>query len=109
MMKSHLVILAVVSAGLVAGCVAQKDRVLFDGQYFRAKVSKVNKQRDVFQVTVKDPTKSIDGAREAGRHAAVSYCVRNYGSSDIDWTIGPDTEQLKVIDNKLTFQGTCPQ
>jgi hypothetical protein len=82
---------------------------LFDGKYFRTKVSKVDKQRDVFQVTVQEPTKSIDGAREAGRHAGVSYCVKNYGNSDIDWAIGPDMEQLRVSDNKLVFQGTCPQ
>lgn len=109
MMKSRLVILAVVSSVLVVGCVAKKDRVLFDGKYFRAKVSKVNKQRDVFQVTVKDPAKSIDGAREAGRHAGVSYCVKTYGNSDIEWSIGPDTEQLTITDNKLVFQGKCPQ
>ena len=109
MKNTHLIILAVVSAVMVAGCTAQKDRILFDGKYFSAKVSKVNKQRDVFQVTVKDPAKSIDGAREAGRHAAVSYCVKNYGSSDIEWSIGPDTEQLTIVDNKLVFQGKCPQ
>ncbi len=109
MKKSHLIVLAVVSAVMVTGCVAKKDRVLFDGKYFRAKVSKVDKQRDVFQVTVKDPAKSIDGAREAGRHAGVSYCVENYGNSDIEWSVGPDTEQLRVVDNKLVFQGKCPQ
>ncbi|MGJ8625449.1 MAG: hypothetical protein ACSHXB_00705 [Sulfitobacter sp.] len=109
MTKSNLILLALVTAGLVSGCVAQKDQILFDGKYFRAKVSKINKQRDVFQVTVHGVTRSIDGAREAGRHAGNSYCVKNYGSSDIDWAVGPDTEGLRVIDDKLIFQGTCPQ
>lgn len=109
MTKSKMIILALVATGLVAGCTARKDRVLFDGKYFRTKVSKIDKQRDVFQVTVHDPAKSVEGAREAGRHAGNSYCVKNYGSSKIDWTIGPDAEQLRVVDNKLVFQGTCPQ
>ncbi len=111
MTKSRLIILALVTTGLVAGCIAQKDRVLFDGKYFGTKVSKVDKQRDVFQVTVNDVTKSIDGAREAGRHAGNSYCVKNYGSSKIDWTVGPDTppEQLRIVGDKMVFQGTCPQ
>ena len=109
MMNFKLVILTVVAVGLIAGCSKKENRILFDGKYFGTKVSKVDKQRDVFQVTVKDPQKSIEGAREAGRHAGVAYCVKNYGNSDITWAIGPDTEQLRVADNKLVFQGTCPQ
>lgn len=109
MKTSNIVVLVVVMAGLVAGCTARKDRILFDGKYFRTKVSKVNKQRDVFQVTVRDPAQSIDGAREAGRHAGVAYCVAQYGNSDIDWAVGPDAGTLRIADNKLTFQGTCPQ
>ena len=109
MKKSTLVILALITAGLMVGCTKKSDRILFDGKYFRTKVSKVDKQRDVFLVTVSEPGKSIDGAREAGRHAGVSYCVKNYGNSDIDWSIGPDMEQLRISDNKLIFQGTCPQ
>jgi len=109
MKTTNLAIMALVLGGLVAGCTKKEDRILFDGKYFRTKVSKVDKQRDVFQVTVKDPQKSIDGAREAGRHAGVSYCVATYGSSDIKWAIGPDDEQLRIADNRLILQGTCPQ
>ncbi len=109
MTKSNLIILATVAAGLISGCVAQKDRVLFDGHYFRTKVSKIDKQRDVFRLTVFGVDKSVEGAREAGRHAGNAYCVSNYGSSDITWAIGPDSEQINVVDNKMVFQGKCPQ
>ncbi len=109
MKTSTLAILALVAGALVAGCTKQEDRILFDGKYFRTKVSKVDKQRDVFQVTVNDPQKSIEGAREAGRHAGNAYCVKTFGSSDITWAIGPDSEQLRIADNKLVFQGKCPQ
>ena len=109
MKTSNLMIVALITAGVVAGCTAEEDRILFDGKYFRTKISKVDKQRDVFLVTVRDPSKSIDGAREAGRHAGIAHCVENFGSSDIDWAVGPDDEQLRIADKKLVFQGTCPQ
>ncbi len=101
----------VLAVGLVPGCTDQKNQLRFDGQYFRTKVAKVDGQRDVFTVRIRDVARSLDGAREAGRHAGTSYCVETYGNSDIDWAIGPDTppEQLQIVDNTLVFQGVCPQ
>ena len=121
----------ILAAALVAGCSDSKNRFAFDGKYFRTKVAKVNKQRDVFTVTVKDVSQSFEGARAAALHAANGYCVGAYGSSDIDWGVrhsgtqhrvglphmqqgcgcGPDTpaDQLRILDNTLTYQGTCPQ
>lgn len=109
MMK--LAVAGVVALGVLAGCTDSQNRIAFDGQYFRTKVSKVDKQRHVFTVRIRDVARSLDGAREAGRHAGVSYCVENYGSSKITWAVGPDTppEELQIVDNTLVFQGVCPQ
>lgn len=103
--------LFIVAALMVGACTDSKNRIAFDGQYFRTKVSKVDGQRDVFTVTVRDVAKSLDGARAAGRHEGIAYCVENFGSSDIDWTVGPETapEALQIIDNTIQFQGVCPQ
>jgi hypothetical protein len=100
----------VLGATVLAGCTDSKNRIAFDGQFFRAKVAKVDKQRHVFTVRIRDVDRSIDGAREAGRHAGVSYCVENFGSSKITWTVGPDTppEALQIVDNTLIFEGVCP-
>ncbi|KHA52731.1 hypothetical protein [Sulfitobacter geojensis] len=97
--------------GLVAGCTDSKNRIAFDGQYFRVKVAKVDGQRDVFTVRIRDVARSLDGARAAGLHAGTAYCVENYGNSKIAWSVGPDTppEQLQITDNTLVFQGVCPQ
>ena len=87
-----------------------QDRLAFDGKYFRTKLSKVDGQRDVFTLRVRNASQSINGAREAARYEATVYCVTNYGSSDIKWVVGPDTppENLRLVDDALTFQGACP-
>lgn len=110
MIKSNLLFVALAAAGLSA-CVEAENRIPFDGQYFRANTAKVDKQRDVFVVTVKDPTKSIDGARAAALHEATSYCLNHYGTSEIIWQVDPadDTAQVNVVDNRISYQGRCPQ
>jgi len=104
------IILWCAAAAVLTACTSREDRVAFDGKYFSTKISKVDGQRDVFRLRVKNAAQSIDGAREAPRYEATVYCVSNYGSSDIDWVVGPDTppENLRLVDNSLTFQGSCP-
>jgi len=100
----------VVCAGLIAGCTSQEGRNLFDGQIYNAKLRKVDKQFDTFQVTVKPVSRSLLGAREAGRFEAVSYCVNTFGSSDVIWTAGPDATEgaLLIEKDTLTLAGRCP-
>jgi hypothetical protein len=99
-----------VCAGLVAGCTAADDRILFDGQFYNAKVRTVDRQLDVFTVNVRPVSKSLLGAREAGEYEAISYCVNSFGSSDIVWTAGPDAPdgQLTIDRDTLVLQGRCP-
>lgn len=98
-------------AGLavLAACNDKDEAVAFDGQYFRAKVSKVDKQRDQFTVTVGPASASLDGAKEAGRYEATRYCIAQYGTSDKEWVVGPDSpnEALKIEGDKLVLRGAC--
>jgi hypothetical protein len=96
--------------GLFAGCTSSEDRIFFDGQFYTAKLRKVERQLDQFVVTVKPVSKSLDGAREAGRYEAVVHCVNLFGSSDIIWAAGPDApeDQLNIEKDTLTLQGRCP-
>ena len=98
-------------AALVSGCTDSENRLAFDGHYFRTKVSKVDRQRDEFVVSVRDVAKSFTGARAAALHAGNAYCVGTDGSSKIDWVVGPDTpaSALRLADNTLVYRGTCPQ
>lgn len=100
----------VVCAGLLAGCTSPEDRLFFDGQFYTAKLRKVERQLDEFTVTVQPASKSLAGAREAGQYEAVVYCVNTFGSSDIIWSAGPDVPdaQLSIVNDTLTMQGRCP-
>lgn len=96
-------------AALLAGCTSSEDRLFFDGQLYNAKLRKVDRQLDQFQITVRPVSKSLLGAREAGRYEATSYCINLLGSSDITWTEGPDVEEgaLTIDKDTLVLQGRC--
>lgn len=105
---------AVLLLSLGAACstpVSSANRVLFDGNYYRSKAKVVDKKVSPtdFTVTVNGVSQSLDGAREAGRHEGIKFCIQNFGSSRINWKVGPDTEpqNLRISDDKLTFAGTC--
>ncbi len=99
------------SAALMAGCQERENRVAYDGQFFRAKAKKVDKQRDTFVVTVTRVSKSLDGAREAAYHSGVSYCLASFGSSDIIWVQNPldKDARLSIEKDTLRVRGRCPQ
>ncbi len=99
-----------VCAGLLAGCTSSEDRIFFDGQFYNAKLRKVERQLDHFVVTVRPVSKSLVGAREAGRYEGTDHCVNLFGSSDIIWSAGPDApeDQLNIEKDTLTLQGRCP-
>ncbi len=104
------IVCAFMATVALTGCTSQDDRIAFDGKFFKTKISKVDGQRDVFTLVVKNASQSIDGAREAARYEATVYCVNTYGSSDIMWVVGPDTpsENLRLVGDSLTFSGSCP-
>jgi hypothetical protein len=95
--------------GLVSACSDPDQLVPFDGHIFRTKLSKVDKQRDQFSVTINQVSASLKGAREAGRYEATGYCIEQFGSSDVDWVVGPDSPDsaLVIVDDKLTLRGAC--
>ncbi len=99
-----------VAALLLTGCGPDEDDILFDGQFYRAKISTERGARQDFTVSVRPVSASLEGAREAARYEATVYCVNNYGSSDISWVVGPDAEDaaLPISNDTLLLQGSCP-
>ncbi|MFC3615741.1 hypothetical protein ACFORG_18455 [Lutimaribacter marinistellae] len=111
-MKAIVMFAAMSGVVLSAGCGERREnRVLFDGLYFPSKAAAVDKKVSLadFTVTVQDATQSLDAAREAGRYQATRYCIDNFGTSRVDWVVGPDSDasQLRIVDGDLVFRGTC--
>ncbi|MEO1107743.1 MAG: hypothetical protein AAFX90_07465 [Pseudomonadota bacterium] len=105
---------AFAAVALVSACgtiTKSSDRVQFEGNFFRAKAKPVDKKKAPtdFTVVVNGVSQSLNGAREAGRYEGTKYCIEQFGSSRIEWKVGPDTEpdQLQISDDKLSFAGTC--
>ena len=94
---------------LLASCGNQDDKIAFDGQVFRSKAKVVDKEKDHIEIEVRPVSASLDGAREAGRYEATRYCIANYGTSNVVWSLSPDAEEsaLKIENDTLLLQGVC--
>lgn len=98
------------AALLLTGCNQRDDSVLFDGQAFRGKVAFESRDnRRNFVATVRPVSASVEGAREAGRYEGVKYCITEYGTSEITWSLSPDAEPVtwSVDSDTVTFTGRC--
>ena len=97
---------------LTAACQTREQRlVAFDGYRYKAKAAAIDKKvsRADFTATIFAVSQSLAGAREAGRYEGTKYCIKEYGSSKIEWAVGPDTpvENYQIVDDTLTFSGVC--
>lgn len=110
---ARLALVAGLMAALAACSGKEEKRIRFDGHYFPAKARAADKKRSMaeFTVEVQRVSQSLDGARAAGEYEGIRYCITtaNYGSSKIDWAVGPDTapQDLTIVKDTLTFRGTC--
>ena len=96
--------------GALAGCNRPDESLAFDGQFFRMSSKHVERSdRRDFTVEVSPVSASLAGAKEAGGFEGIRYCIENYGTSSIDWAIGPDTEDTALVTDRdtLLFEGTC--
>ena len=104
--------LALIALGAILAlpaCTDRSGKVRFNGNYYPAKVSSEKDSREVFQVSVRQIDRGMDGALEAGRYEATRYCLKQFGTSEINWTSGPDAEggRLPVDNGRLLLSGEC--
>lgn len=106
--------LVVGMAASLSGCgrlngLRQNKGLTFDGQTFNASAKGTRGDVALFTSTVRQPQKSLDGAIEAATYQGVKYCINTFGTSDIRWSVGPDTprEQLVVAGDTLSLTGRC--
>ena len=110
--RRHLRTLAtvVVASTLVAACsgtTRNVNAVKFDGHYFAGRASKNSADPHGFSVRIRNAAKSIAGAREAARYEATIYCIEQFGTSEIIWSIGPDDEAISLSNRSMTLAGRC--
>ncbi len=104
--------LMVISAAL-AGCggggkgLFHRDVPTFDGQRFGGSVKAARGNRQTFVVTINGVSRSPEGAIAAAEYKATQHCIQYFGTSDVDWQVGPETRPLPVSGDALTFRGTC--
>jgi hypothetical protein len=99
----------------LAGCgqqgqgIGRQQQTTFDGQVFRGNATADRDDRQRFVATVRTPSKSLEGAIEAAAHQGTRYCIETFGTSDIDWEIGPDTppEEFSAEAPTLSLTGRC--
>jgi hypothetical protein len=107
----HAVILGLVALTVAAcGRGSGREEILFDGQRFRGSAKAVERaDRSNFVATARPVTASLQGAALAAEYEAIQHCLRYYGTSEIDWTRGPDSiETGPVIDgDSLVLTGVC--
>ncbi|MEL7280111.1 MAG: hypothetical protein AAFY35_17670 [Pseudomonadota bacterium] len=98
-------------AAIVAGCGKREEtRVLFDGNFYKAKTTAVSKDdRKQFETVVRRPEQGINGALAAGEHDAKGYCLKSFGTSEIAWTRGPFDQNaaLYAEGGRLVLNGSC--
>ena len=105
-----LIALTVLTAVMgLSACGDRSERVRFNGEYYPAKVSRDRDARDQFEVSVRRADRGLAGAREAGRYAATRYCLKEFGTSTIEWVNGPDAEdgRLRMSNGRLSLSGAC--
>ena len=106
----RLVIAITLSALMLGACTDDSKRVYFDGNYYPSKAKHRDKDnRKLFTATVRRAAQGMNGARAAALHAGTDYCIKNFGTSDIDWTVGPGAEHAQIVtsNGNVVVRGEC--
>lgn len=110
-LAARAVLVVIAAAALaVAGCTKKSDRMLFDGAYYPVKARVADKgERTRFTVSVRRAGQGLAGAREAGRHGGKQYCLEKFGTSEIEWTLGPDATDAALTGggSGMVMKGKC--
>jgi hypothetical protein len=108
-MMRGVIILLLTAAVATTACsrIKRDDGLRFDGERFRIKASKQDRDdRSLFVVTAAPATKSLDGAIEAATYGGTRYCIQQYGTSLISWAQGPE-DTPRLDGDRLVLEGQC--
>lgn len=95
---------------LLAACGSSElDTITFEGARFSGDLRAERGDRAAFVATGGPVSVSLEGARQAAEFQVVQHCISYLGTSDVAWTIGPDTEDaaLPTDNNQVVLSGRC--
>ncbi len=107
--SKHIMMLTLTAVIGLSACTNNEDRVVIDGVYHPGNAKSGRGDRQSFVVSVRRVEQGLDTARRAGAHYAARYCLKNYGTSEINWTIGPDADEsvIRPSNGALKLSGEC--
>jgi hypothetical protein len=97
------------AVGIGAASPRGSNSITINDVKYRSSLDISGPEKRQLTITVRPVRVNPRGAQEAGRYRATVYCLRAFGSSDTEWTIGPDIppERLRIVDDSITLQGRC--
>jgi hypothetical protein len=92
----------------LAACGGGRTEVAFDGVSYSASAAR-GETVERFTASARPVSAGRAGAVRAAEHAGKRYCIETFGSSDIDWTTGPESvpATLPVAGDAVTLEGRC--
>ena len=85
----------------------EENKVSFDGYKFSTKLNRDKVDDRSFSLVVRRANRSLSGAREAGRYEATKFCIKNFGTSDVEWVLSPDDNNVGLTGKILELSGRC--
>jgi hypothetical protein len=99
-----------VAALVLGACSKKEERMYFEGNYYPAKTRTIDKaDRKNFSASVRRADQGLKGALAAGAHEGKTYCLKNFGTSEIVWRVGPDAPEATFGRgaSSITLTGAC--
>ena len=95
---------------MLGACSEKSKRAYFDGKYYPSKAKHQSREdRKIFTATVRKAAQGLEGARAAALHVGTRYCIENFGTSKIDWIVGPKDDQSAIVSpgGNVVVSGEC--
>jgi hypothetical protein len=99
------IVLCLALAATLAACTSREAPILFDGQVYKAKASRVSDDDRTVQITVQAAAGREVGALQAARYEANRYCLERFGGSDLAWAEAEAGSEADLVDPKSLLTG----
>ena len=101
-------LLTLSAIALLAAC-GGRERVAFDGNFYRASAKAPRADRANFTASAGPISRGLNGAVQAARHEAIRHCIKFYGTSDILYAVpeGAPLESVPRNGDRVVLSGRC--